>query len=235
MIATFSYVGYIAVKVTGPAQGLLLAGAVGGIVSSTAVTVSNARLAKHETEAPGALVNGIVAAWVVCIIRAAIVAIVVAPELLHSLGPPIGAAALAAVIVALVRSRREGESGRDAKPEVRNPFELGEVLRFGGMLAVVMAAVKVLIARFGEAGLLTLATIAGFVETDPIALSAGRMITAVGAAGATLAILLALSADLVRKLGLGISMSSGRLTLPLSFEAAAMFAAGGSTYLMLPH
>jgi uncharacterized membrane protein (DUF4010 family) len=233
MIAAFSYAGYVAVKFTGPAQGLLLAGAAGGMVSSTAVTVSNARLAKKDTATCNALANGIVAAWIVCILRAAVIAVVVAPQLLFSLAFPIGAAALAAAVVALVRSRRLGNGGPDSKPAIRNPFDLGEVLRFGAILAVVMAAVKLLMANFGEAGLFTLAAITGLVEMDPITLSAGQMLAAVGVAGASLAILIAMTADLARKLSLGIGMSGGRLAVPLSLEAAAMFAAGGGAYAIM--
>jgi uncharacterized membrane protein (DUF4010 family) len=88
-------------------------------------------------------------------------------------------------------------------------------------------------ANFGEAGLFTLAAITGLVEMDPITLSAGQMLAAVGVAGASLAILIAMTADLARKLSLGIGMSGGRLAVPLSVEAAAMLAAGGGAYAIM--
>ena len=45
LLACVSFVGYAAVKYLGASRGVLLAAAAGGLVSSTAVTVTNARRA----------------------------------------------------------------------------------------------------------------------------------------------------------------------------------------------
>ena len=51
LIATISYLGYIAVRMLGTTRGLIVSGLAGALVSSTAVTVALARMAK-EAERP---------------------------------------------------------------------------------------------------------------------------------------------------------------------------------------
>ena len=45
LLAAISYLGYLAIRLMGPERGLLFSGAAGGLVSSTAVTLANARAA----------------------------------------------------------------------------------------------------------------------------------------------------------------------------------------------
>jgi len=47
-LAGVSFLGYLGVRVFGARQGILLSSAAGGLVSSTAVTVTNARRAANE-------------------------------------------------------------------------------------------------------------------------------------------------------------------------------------------
>ncbi|MBV9695153.1 MAG: DUF4010 domain-containing protein, partial [Alphaproteobacteria bacterium] len=116
---------------------------------------------------------------------------------------------------------------------IKNPFDFFEVLRFAAILSAVMAAVKMLSARFGEAGLLSLAAIAGVVERDAVAVSAGSMVAREGIGNATLAVLVALAADVAGKLALATVISRGRLAGRLATAAAAMLVAGGGTYAMM--
>jgi len=233
LIAAASYAGYVAVKAIGSAQGLIVAGAAGGLVSSSAVTISNARLAKKGEISRAELTNGIIAAWIVSYVRVTIIAIVVAPALLVGLGVPIVAASLAAAVAGLAFYRNGRTTDHETKLSIRNPFEFFQVLRFATILAIVMAGVNVLTSRFGEAGLLSLSAVAGVVERDAVALSAGRLVAAAGVPSATLAVLVALASDVAGKFALGAAISGGRLAKPLSIVAAAMIAAGAGTYAIM--
>lgn len=48
VLAAISFCGYIAVRLLGSARGEIVAGAVGGLISSTAATISNARRSTGE-------------------------------------------------------------------------------------------------------------------------------------------------------------------------------------------
>jgi len=233
LIAAASFAGYVAVKVVGTKRGLIVAGAAGGLVSSAAVTLSNASQAKAETAPRASLVSGIIAAWIVSYVRVTIIAIVVAPQLLLLLGLPIAAASLAATAVGLLFDRNRQRADTEPRLSIKNPFEFFRVLRFATILAVVMGGVKVLTARFGEAGLLSLSAVAGVVERDAVALSAGRLVAAAGLSSAALAVLVALASDVAGKFALGAAISGGKLVKPLLIVAVAMIAAGAGTYAIM--
>jgi hypothetical protein len=74
MIATVSFIGYVAVKVAGHERGFLIGGAVGGLVASTAVTLSFARLARQHPDNARAIVAGAVLAGGVMMARVLVVA-----------------------------------------------------------------------------------------------------------------------------------------------------------------
>ena len=71
LISGLSLVGYVAVRLLGPDRGIALTGLTGGLVSSTAVTLSFARQSRdkgHAHSAP-AFACGILIAWGVMFLR----------------------------------------------------------------------------------------------------------------------------------------------------------------------
>ncbi|HUJ03984.1 MAG TPA: DUF4010 domain-containing protein, partial [Rhizomicrobium sp.] len=118
--------------------------------------------------------------------------------------------------------------------DLANPFEIGEVLRFGLLLAVIMVAAKLLLTGFGESGLLPLAVLTGLADVDPITLSVARMLgvgltPAVGA----LAILLAGTANLVAKAAVGLAVGGVRHGVPMALAAAAAIALGAAIHVFV--
>src|SRR5690606_31784498 len=81
ILAAISYCGYVAVRLLGGTRGELVAGVVGGLVSSTAVTVTNARRSSRG-EPPHALAAGALGACAVSFARVAV--------LVAALAGPIG-------------------------------------------------------------------------------------------------------------------------------------------------
>ena len=63
MLAGVSFVGYAAVKYFGTTRGVLLAAVAGGLASSTAVTISNARRAAKGEGSPRLLAAGVALAY----------------------------------------------------------------------------------------------------------------------------------------------------------------------------
>lgn len=63
LVGVVSYVGYIAVRVAGERRGLLYAGLAGGLTTSTTVTWTFARLARHNPAARLEVMTAILAAW----------------------------------------------------------------------------------------------------------------------------------------------------------------------------
>ena len=93
MLAGMSFVGYGAVKCFGADRGLLLASAAGGLASSTAVTVSNARRAAAGEGSPHVLAAGVALASAVMFGRVGVIVAVLNPALLPLVAPALAAAA----------------------------------------------------------------------------------------------------------------------------------------------
>jgi uncharacterized membrane protein (DUF4010 family) len=93
LLAAISYLGYLAVRLMGPERGLVLSGAAGGMVSSTAVAISNARAAA-EGGAALALAAGALIAGAVSCLRTVVIVVFNAPDEAWLVVLPFGVAAL---------------------------------------------------------------------------------------------------------------------------------------------
>ncbi len=177
LIAAVSFVGYIAVKLVGPSRGLVLAAAMGGLVSSTVVTLTLARLARDNAERLGLLSGSILAAGAVMMVRVLVLAGVINLSLAVALAVPLLAAAAFQGVAAWFLIGREGH-GSENKPEGlvhKNPFLLSEVLKFGAILGVVMLAAGISKSLFGDSGLMAVAAISGLADVDALTLSVANM------------------------------------------------------------
>jgi len=231
LIAAISYAGYVAVRLAGSSKGLMYAGAVGGLISSTLVTYTYSRLAKTEPGAGPGVSVGIVASWIVSLVRMSAIATFLAPMLLAPLVAPIAASVivLSALGVWFWRGTRNG--GAAPNLHLTNPFDLFEVLRFGALLGAVMMAASFLTRGIGEIGILPLAAVSGTVDVDPITISSAQMAgTAVAPKFAALAILIAAAANLALKAAVALAVGGGRQGLRIGMAAALAVAAGAGAY-----
>ena len=234
LIAAVSFGGYIAMRLSGESRGLFYAGAMGGLVTSTTVTYTFARLARRHPGMLREVAAAILAAWIVSLTRMTAIALVVAPGLAPALVPPMAAAGLALLLPAAICFTSAGRSQDGALP-LRNPFELAEVLKFGALLTVIMLCGKAASLWFGPAGLSTLGALTGLVDVDPITLSMARSVregTAAPAFGASVILLAALS-NAGAKAVMGSVFGGLRLGLLLTGSMAAAVTAGGLVLLLM--
>ncbi|MCA3572301.1 MAG: DUF4010 domain-containing protein [Aestuariivirga sp.] len=235
LIAAVSFVGYVAVKLVGPSRGLVLAAAVGGLVSSTVVTLTLARLARANESRLGLLAGSILASGGVMVLRVLVLAGVLNLALALALALPLIVAALFQALAAAVLIGRDGRAGSEAKPEGlvhRNPFLLTEVLRFGAMLAAVMLAAGIARSVYGNAGLFAVAAISGLADVDAVTLSVAGMGTP-DRAGVG-AVLLAIAVNTVAKSGYAWYAGGHRLGAMLLVLNMAAIAVGSAAYFLLP-
>ena len=127
LIAAVSFVGYIAVRILGDRKGVAVAAIAGSLASSTATTLSFARLAREHPQGTRLLASGILLAGVTMMARIVVLAGVLKPALVAGLIWPVGAAA--GVLLAGTAMPRRGEAGRRRHPQlqIKNPFDLGTV------------------------------------------------------------------------------------------------------------
>ncbi len=204
-IAVVSFGGYVAVKVAGERRGLLLSAVAGSLVSSTAVTLDMARLARKHPEREAFFSGAVALAGATMMARVLVVAGFFNVELLRWLAPALvsaGLASLAATGFILRHTRRSQEenAGKGRPLELTNPFELATVLKFGALLAVVMLFAEGLTRFYGAGGAYALGAASGIADVDAFTLSMTRLArTTLGPETAAQAILVAVAVNSVAK------------------------------------
>lgn len=229
LVAVVCYGGYIAVRIAGGRRGLLYAGIAGGIATSTTVTWTFARLARHDPAARPQVIAAILAAWVASLWRMSALAITVSPSLLASLAPPMAAASSVLIVAAMMAYRAAGQTASEDLT-LQDPFELPLLLRFTALLAVIMLLAKLL--STGSIGLFALGGASGLLDVDPITLSMARLAgNGVTLSVAVSTILIAATANGLAKSALAIAFGGRRLGFILSALAMAAFGAGALVHL----
>ena len=240
MLAGVSFVGYLAVKFFGPRYGVLLAGAAGGLASSTAVTVTNARRAATREGSTILLAAGVALASAMMFVRVGIIVAVINADLLLWVAPTLAAAALTvtgfAVFLFYVH-----KADREPQPQAnfRNPFDFWSVLLFALFLGAMIVAGRVVGESFGATGAIIGAAVAGLADVDAITVSMARISPhTLTPQNAAFAILMAVATDTTSKIAIGAAIGRGRFALEISIMALGCLAAGAAalwmTFALLP-
>jgi len=169
-VCAFSFAAFLAVRLWGARRGVYLTGLLGGLASSTALTVSFASQSRDEERSGTPLAVGAGLACTLMLFRVAVLVAISGPAVLARLWPFLAAAALAA-IVAIVILLRRARSAPAQESGLKNPFRLMEALRFGVIFALVLLAVEAARHYLGGWGVLVASLLAGFVDVDAITLS----------------------------------------------------------------
>ena len=228
-VSAIGLAGYVALRLFG-SRGLLLTGVLGGLVSSTAVTLSFSRMAKTEREPDGALAAGVLAACGLMFARVLIEAVVLAPALAASLAPWLLGAFLMVEASALIWWRRSSRSSPPERGElpVRNPLTLNVALAFGAVYALVAFVSRAAIELVDERSLSIVGAVSGLNDVDAITLSMGNLVnTGLPVEPAAAAILAAVTVNTLVKAALAITLGGrlhGRKVAPVLGVAAALTA-----------
>jgi len=177
LIVGMSVLGYFVYKWMDKKTGLLSSGLLGGIISSTATTVSFARKTKSGKSGGKLSAFVILVAVTVSMVRVAVEVIVVvrskAVEVVAPLAVLFVLMALLCVVFfyLILKDRREEEL-----PEPKNPAQFKSALVFAFIYAAILLIVAYTEKEFGNSGLYIASALGGLANKDAITLSlAGRI------------------------------------------------------------
>lgn len=245
LIVGISIAAWAAYRLLGARRGTALTGFLGGLISSTATTVSYARRTRAHPVRTRAAAFVILMASATVFARVIFEIGVVARDSLLELAPPLLVMMAVMLVAAMLQWRAVGGEGRDpgdgpgtqAGADVAGepdgladeaPSELRAAIAFGLLYAVVLLAVAAARQHLGDAGLFTVAAISGLTDVDAITLSTAQLVNSGDLAAGTAwrAIMVAGVSNLVFKGGTVVVLGSRRLRKPvLSGFAAATVAA----------
>jgi uncharacterized membrane protein (DUF4010 family) len=235
LIAGISFCGYVAVRLVGAERGLMLTGLLGGLTSSTATTLSFARLSQRSDGANALLAAGAAAACAMMLPRILLVVGLLNRPLLLLLWVPLIAAAIVAFAGAAWLWRRSSGAVDDAAVRIENPFELWVAIRFGVLLAAIMLLTRLLPGWLGDSGLYLLAAVSGLGDVDAIGLSMARQAgNGVALQAGAIAVAIAALANTVTKAVLALAIGRAGFAVPLAAVLAAGIGAGIAAFLLAP-
>ncbi len=205
-----SFAGYLARRTVGMRRGYPMAGLLGGIVSSTSVTFTFARLSRADAAAGAPLALGTIGACTMLFPRVLLAAAVlnagVARALVPYLAPPFLVGAIA-LVVGLRRTREDGPPGTP----LQNPLQIGPALQMAVTFQAVLFAVHALRVWFGTVALLVSGAVLGLTDVDALTISMTRSASAGVAAGvAAEAIAIGIVANSAMKLALAAALGAPR-------------------------
>jgi uncharacterized membrane protein (DUF4010 family) len=217
LIAGISFSGYLLVKVFGSKKGLSITGLLGGMVSSTAVTLSFSQKSRSAPDLGKTFASSILLACSIMYPRVMIEIAVVNPELFRTVWPFLALLTVTGVAAALVMLLG-GHKDASGDVALSNPFELMSAIKFGLVFAVILFVSKAAQYYLGNSGVFLAAAAAGTTDVDAITLSMANLARGtIGHATASTAIIIAITVNTVVKAGMAVSLgapSLRRYTLP---------------------
>jgi len=227
-ISAISFIGYVLIKLVGPRRGVGLTGLLGGLVSSTAVTLSFTQRSRGHAALAKPFALAITVAWTMMFARILVEAAVLNGQLLSALWLPIGGAGgiglcYCGYLLFFARDKGEGED-----IVLKAPFELGPALKFAIAYAVILVVSRGAQMLLGNPGVYVSAAASGIADVDAITLSLARMAGegTVEIATASKAIVLAAMVNTVVKGGIVMALGAVALRKSILPAIALILAAG---------
>lgn len=228
-----SFLGYVARRLIDTRRGYLIAGALGGLISSTNVTFTFARMSRADTTAARDLGFGVVAANALLYPRVLIATAVLNLPLAVPLAPYLIVPFLIAVLVALFGLRSSKDSGESAPPPA-NPLQLGAALQMVIIFQVVQMLVHLARNQWGEAGLLTSAAVLGLTDVDALTATMARSVSRTSSLElAALAIAVGVLSNTALKMAIALILGRSQFRTIAAGTLALMLLGGGATLALL--
>jgi uncharacterized membrane protein (DUF4010 family) len=211
LFSALNFAGYLTSRAFGLHRGYSLAGLLGGLVSSTAVTWQFSRRSRELPAAGRALALGVVGACTVLVLRVGLIATVLNSRVALALVPYLVPMLLGGTAMfAVDYLRQRGKRQADAPEETRNPLGLWSALKMALAFQAVLIAVPFMQQQLGTPGVLVSAAALGLTDMDALTYSMARLgdtpdALALGAGGIAVGIL----SNTVLKLAVALLVGRG--------------------------
>lgn len=176
LIVGISVIGYFIYKFAGKKVGVVSNGILGGLISSTATTVSYSRMTAQNTSIAKLSAFVITTASAIALVRVMIEVGVIIPEKLPAMILPIGLefllmAGLCVVLFYMIQK----DGSEEEMPEPKNPAQFKSALIFGLLYGLILLAVAFAKEEFGNNALYVVSIISGLTDVDAITLSLSQL------------------------------------------------------------
>jgi uncharacterized membrane protein (DUF4010 family) len=208
--SALSFAGHLARRVAGPRHGYFVTGLLGGLVSSTYVTFTFARMSRTDPSDERGLIFGTIAANALLFPRVLVATAALNPGLVFPLLPYLVLPAVLAGLIAAWGARGTVVvEGRDLSLD--NPLRLRTAMQMAALFQVVLMAVYLARQWWGPSGVLASAAVLGFTDVDALTVSmANEGARAASLNTAAMAIAIGVLSNTTLKLGIALGFGSVR-------------------------
>ena len=174
-ISGISFLGYLLIKIVGARRGVGLTGLLGGLASSTAVTLSFAQRSRDTEGLARPFALAILLAWSVMFMRVMVEVAALNRALLRIVWIPLTAALVVSGAYCIYLYRAQASDKQDEQDTFKNPFELGPALTFGLLYAVILLVANAAQLYLGSTGVYLSSIASGVADVDAITLSMAEL------------------------------------------------------------
>ncbi len=248
LINGIGFLAYFAIRFLGTGRGLILTGILGGMASSTAVTLAMSRQVKKVPDSPKMRISAALAIFIAnsfMFVRVTMTVGLVNADLLKTLWIPFLIMSVPGIFVVgytwyrlrknfpkqsaeSAESLPDEDSEDDTKLELENPFELVPAIKLTLIFIVIIGVASVLQRTYGDSAIYVTSFFGGMAENNAISLTLARMASS-GALSETLAtqgIIVAILSNSVVKAGLTLFVGTRKLAIYVALGLLPVLIAG---------
>ena len=219
-----NFAGYLAERAVGQKRGYSLTGLLGGLVSSTAVTLRFSRKSREEPGASPGLALGVIGACTVLVIRVLAITTVLRSAVTLALLPYVAPPLVVGAAVYGIATRRAGKEDPSASLS-KSPLGLWEAIKMAVAFQLVLLLLPLVQQWWGRSAVVASAAVLGLTDVDALTLSMSRLTgpdaIALGALGVAVGIL----ANTILKLGVSLLLGAPAFRRVAAWGLALMAAA----------
>ncbi len=175
LISGISFSGYVLIKLLGSRRGLRVTGLLGGLVSSTAVTLSMTQRSQEQPAQGRSLAVAILISWAMMFVTVLVQTAILNRTLLAVLWPAVAVGGVVTLVTAGMLSWRAGSRDVAGEVALSNPFELRPAITFGLLFAVVLFFTRAAQQWLGDTGVYLSSILAGVSGVDAVTLSMAQL------------------------------------------------------------
>ena len=229
LFSAINFVGYGARRAVGRQRGYGITGLLGGVLSSTAVTLSFSRQSREQPGMGGALASGVLAACTVRLPRVLLISAILNPAVALALAPflvPPLIVGSAFVAFAMLRPVHADEHAM--VHEAPSPLGLGSAIKMAIAFQAVLIAIPLANELWSSAGVVASAAVLGLTDVDALTYSMARLATAPDSVSlAAKAIAVGILSNTLLKLGLALALGAKGFRRPAAIGLVSLAVASG--------
>jgi uncharacterized membrane protein (DUF4010 family) len=171
LVSTIGFIGYFLSKKFGQKIGMWLSGALGGVISSTALTMAVGRIARKNPQRAEEALQASVLASSVMNLRVLVLIWLINSSVVSLLAWRLVLLFLIGIALAVRIMWRSTSNKEDVMPMLQNPFEIRPAMAFAALFVILSVVTGIVQTNLGDSGVLGLSAVVGVTDVVPFILS----------------------------------------------------------------